>query len=113
MKILKRSGGMTQTQLYDLVRAENAGNMKDMISQEIEVRNFCFYETVDSKGDPKRALAIETPEHEVIVTNSPTFMEDFDTVIEIFWDDVRGVKISVSSATSANKREFITCRYAA
>lgn len=114
MKITKTSKDLTATERYFLTMAPSVQKMKDAVSQRIEVAAFCVYEDVNSKGEDQTILSISTPENEVFATNSPTFIEDFFKMQEIFTEAGEDVKaIQVISGTSKAGREFITCVFAA
>ena len=113
MNITRTSKELTAQERYFLTMAPSVQKMKDAISQEIEVAAFCVYEDTNSKGEEQTILSIATPENEVFATNSPTFMEDFLKMYDMFTDCGETItKVKVISGESKAGREFITCVYA-
>lgn len=114
MKIVNSSANLSTVNIYRLTKAPNAQKMKDAKGQRIEVSKWALYEDVDKKtGEVQEILAIETPEGEVFATNSSTFINDFISMHELFYDAGEEVNaITVISGTSKAGREFITCVYA-
>lgn len=113
MNITRTSKELTAQERYFLTMAPSVQKMKDAISQEIEVAAFCVYEDTNSKGEEQTILSIATPENEVFATNSPTFIEDFLKMYDMFTDCGETItKVEVISGESKAGREFITCVYA-
>lgn len=113
MNITRTSKELTAQERYFLTMAPSVQKMKDAISQEIEVAAFCVYEDTNSKGEEQTILSIVTPENEVFATNSPTFIEDFLKMYDMFTDCGETItKVEVISGESKAGREFITCVYA-
>jgi hypothetical protein len=113
MKIIKTSKDLTAKDKYFLTMAPSVQKMKDQISQRIEISKWCVYEDTNSKGEEQTILSIATPENEIFATNSKTFMDDFERMIDVFAEDgIEVTAIEVISGTSKAGREFITCVYA-
>lgn len=113
MTIIKTSKELSAQERYFLTMAPSVQKMKDAIGQELEVTAFCVYEDTNSKGEEQTILSMTTPEGDVFATNSPTFIEDFQKMWDLFNDLGEQVKaIKVISGTSKSGREFITCVYA-
>lgn len=113
MKILKSSPELSPVDIYKLTMNPNATKMKEVVGQRLEVAAFAVYEDVDKKtGEPQNILAIKTPEGEVFATNSPTFIEEFEKMVDFFGDhDMRVDSIEVFTGTSKAGRDFISCTY--
>lgn len=114
MQIINQSGELKTTDLYHLTMNPATKKMKDCKGQRLEVACWCIYEDVQkSTGALQEILAVKTPENEVFATNSPTFIEDFLNMWNLFKDGGETVTaINVISGTSKAGREFITCVYA-
>lgn len=114
MEIIKKSKEtFTPKELYVLTMSPETRKMKDAISQTVEIGNYCLYKDNNSKGEEHNILAISTPDGECIATNSPTFIEDFFRMQDMFAGCGEVVKsVKVISGTSKAGREFITCAYA-
>lgn len=113
MKIIKASANLTPKEIYNLTSSPAVRRMRDVVGSVIEIDKYAFYEDVNKKsGEVVEILAIQTPEEEIFATNSPTFKDDFASMIELFegmGEEVHA--ISVISGTSKAGREFISCSY--
>ena len=97
---------------YSLTMSPKMRNMKELKGSVLEVSAWCKYEDIDSKtGELRPILTIRTPEGEVYGTNSATFINDFESMVDMFGPG--GVDfLEIISGTSKAGREFITCAYA-
>lgn len=113
MTIINSSNNLSVKEIYALTMNPNTMKMKDAKGQRIELGNWAIYEDVNKKtGELHNILAIATPEGETFATNSPTFIDDFLAMHQLFTSMGEPVPaIVVSSGTSKNGREFITCVY--
>ena len=114
MQIINQSGELKTVDLYHLTMSPATQKMKDIKGQRLEVSCWCIYEDVQkSTGALQEILAVKTPENEVFATNSPTFIEDFTNMWNLFKSNGETVNaITVISGKSKSDREFITCTYA-
>lgn len=119
MQIIEKSAELKTTDLYHLTMNPATRKMKDCKGQRLEIDCWCIYEDVMKSNKPEQAgvvqeiLAIKTPEGEVFATNSPTLIDDFRKMWELFTSNGETVKaINIISGTSKAGREFITCVYA-
>lgn len=112
MKILNTyPESLTNKQLYQLTMSPKAGKMKDARGGVVEIAAFCEYVDVDKDDNERTVLSILTPQGEILATNSPTFLDDFHRMVDLFGP--AGVTaIEVITGTSKNGREFVTCAYA-
>ena len=113
MKIIKASENLTAKDIYTLTMNPNTEKMKDVKGQRIELCKWALYEDINKKTEePQQILAVSNPEGEAFATNSPTFIDDFMNMLELFSSMGETVPaIVVSSGTSKAGREFITCVY--
>jgi hypothetical protein len=110
LSIIRTSKELSTVEKYYLTMAPSVQRMKDAISQRIEIAAWCLYKDLNSEGEEQTILAIATPENEVFATNSPTFIEDFVKMQDMFTDNGDTVSaIKVINGTSKAGREFITC----
>lgn len=112
MKIIKTyPEELSNKKLYDLTLSPMIRKMSENEGAVLEVAAYCFYEDEDSDGNSRQLLSVLTPEGDSFATNSTTFREDFQRLIDLFGPD--GVTaIEVISGTSKAGRRFITCAYA-
>lgn len=113
MTIVNSSKNLGVKDIYALTMNPNTEKMKDHKGERIELGAWAIYEDVNRKsGEVQEILAIKTPEGETFATNSPTFMNDFLSMMELFTSMGEDVPaIVVSSGTSKAGREYITCVY--
>lgn len=113
MQIINSSANLTVKDIYALTMNPNTGKMKDHKGERIELAAWAVYQDVNRKtGEVQDILAIKTPEGETFATNSPTFINDFLSMMELFTSMGETVPaIVVSSGTSKAGREYITCVY--
>lgn len=112
MKIIKTyPEELTNKKLYDLTLSPKIQKMSENEGAVLEVAAYCFYEDEDSDGKSRPLLSVLTPDGESFATNSATFKEDFQRMIDMFGP--AGVTaIEIISGTSKAGRKFITCAYA-
>ena len=102
---------LSNKKVYDLTLSPKIQKMSENEGTILEVAAYCFYEDEDSDGKSRKLLSVLTPEGESFATNSSTFMEDFQRMIDVFGP--AGVTaIEIISGTSKAGRRFITCAYA-
>lgn len=113
MKIVKSSPELSPVDIYKLTMNPNATKMKEVAGQRLEIAAFAVYEDVDKKtGELHNILAIQTPEGDVIATNSRTFIDEFTKMVDFFGCyDMQVKAIEVITGTSKNGRDYITCTY--
>lgn len=113
MAILNASANLSTVDIYRLTKAPNTRKMKDAKGERIALAKWAVYEDVNKKtGEVQNILAIATPEGDTYATNSPTFVGDFLSMMELFNSAGETVPaIMVESGMSKAGREFITCVY--
>lgn len=113
MTIINSSKDLCVKDIYNLTMNPKTQKMKDVKGQRIEISAWAIYEDVSKKtGEVQEILAIVNHEGEVFATNSPTFINDFVNMIELFTSMGEIVPaIVVESGTSKAGREFISCVY--
>ena len=112
MTIIESKGNLTAAEQYFLTAAPDIQKMSSVKGQVIDVDKWCIYTDVNNKtGEEFELVSIMTPEKEVFVTNSKTFVRSFRQIVEIFGTD-GFAKIKVGSGTSKAGREFVTAIYA-
>ena len=114
MEIIKSSANLTTVQIYRLTRSPKTQKVSECVGQRLEIEAWCVYQDVDKKtGEMKEVLTLVTPEGEVFGTNSPTFIESFLDMWEMFEQAGETVHaVNVLTGTSKAGREFVICDYA-
>lgn len=116
MEILDVSREMSTEDKYFLTMSPEIEKMSSIKGMVLEIDCWILYKDKktdeDGKVEEETLLSIRNTLGEVFATNSPTFINEFERIIELFNDDGQEVKyIKVSSGTSKNGREYITCVY--
>lgn len=113
MQIINSSPNLSVKEIYALTMNPKTEKMKDHKGERIELSAWAIYQDVNRKsGELHEILAIKTPEGETFATNSPTFMNDFLAMIDLFSSMGESVPaIVVDCGQSKAGREFITCVY--
>lgn len=114
MEILRKSHDLTPVEIYNLVMTPEAGRMRDHKGERFELSAWCIYLDGDHNGEVQKLLAANTPDGLTLTTNSPTFIDDFERMVDLFDSFGQTVPaLTVISGTSKAGREFITCKYSA
>lgn len=113
MTIQKASADLTTVDIYRLTKAPNARKMSDAKGQRIPLSKWAMYDDVNRKtGEVHTILSIASEDGVVYATNSPTFVNDFVSMMELFEAAGEAVPaVVVESGISKGGREFITCVY--
>ena len=102
---------LSKKALYDLTMSPKSRKMSECEGSVLEIKAACIYADTDRNGELRTVLSVLTPEGEIFATNSPTFREDFERMVDLFGPD--GVTaIEIISGTSKAGRKFFTCAYA-
>lgn len=114
MEILRTSHDLTPVEVYNLVMTPEAGRMRDHQGERVELSAWCIYMDGDHNGEVQKLLAVNTPDGQTLTTNSPTFIDDFERMVDLFISFGQTVPaLIVISGKSKAGREFITCKYSA
>lgn len=113
MKIIEMSRELTAAERYHLTMSPAVQKMKNAKNQTISMSAWAVYIDTDKDGKEQTVLSILSDNGEIFATNSPTFINDFGRMTDLFHDAGEEVKaITVISGMSKAGREFITCVYA-
>lgn len=110
MKIIKTSReDLSKKELYFLITDPQIQKMSDLEDTEICVKDFVEYEDVNNTtGEIYTVISIAT-DLGTFATNSKTFIECFERIVECFGSDFNTIK--VFKATSNKGRKFLQCSY--
>lgn len=100
---------------YKLTKSPNIQKLKDMVSNIINVKAFCFYDDSKEDENEKIILTFLSSDGTVYGTNSKTAMSNFEDLLQFFADEImseNGMPVIVESSVSKNGREFIMLNYA-
>lgn len=111
MNIIRKSGELSNAQIYFLTQAAGSKPMRTAVGSELEVDSWVIYEDEDSNGELHTIVSILTPEREIFATNSQTFLRDFSKIADIFCGEGgEGIsRIKVISGKTKSNREYVTC----
>lgn len=114
MNIIKTTTRDKKT-LYQLTKGANVHRLQEAEGKDITVKNFILYEDVKSTGEVMRILAVEADTGEMVATNSPTFISEFDDICTISGDDpadMIGETVRVVAGMSKSGRKYFNCVWA-
>lgn len=113
MEIIKMSKNVEGADLYHLTTSPEIEKMTSVKGQTLALDKWALFSDLDRKtGEVRRILSIKSGD-KMYATNSATFIESFETMMECFRTmglDVHHIR--VSTGTSKGGREFINCVYA-
>lgn len=92
---------------YKMTKSPEIKKMSDCVDSILEVVGFLRYTDIDKLGEVKDVLSVLTDDMEMIATTSPTFIREFDDIVEIFGPNFGALK--VIGGRSKNGRNYITC----
>lgn len=111
MKIIKKHPeNLNTADLYKMTMSPAVKKMKDFVGAVVHVNAWIMYEDTDRSGKSHVVLSIMDNEGICRATNSPTFINDFEKMWELFDSVGNAVSaITVMSGKSKQNRDFITC----
>jgi hypothetical protein len=117
MEILTASAVLSTEDKYYLTMSPDIQKMSDQQGQILDIDKWLIYsdanEDKNAEAKEQQILSIMTKEGEVFATNSPTFIKDFQKLVDLFNSSNEKVeKIEIISGLSKAGRTFITCKYA-
>lgn len=113
MKIIMTSHELSATERYHLTMSPAVSKMKNSVGETIPVKSWALYNDTNRDGKEQEILSVLTNNGEIYATNSPTFIDDFLKMWNLFKDAGETVTaVNVISGTSKAGREFITCTFA-
>ena len=111
MNIINKSRELTKAEIYFLTKAQNIQKMSVLKGQRIDLSAWIIYDDTNMDGEDQTIFSCVTPENEVYATNSASFINAFNDILDCF-DSSEIHKLDVIARTSKNNREFLTCVYA-
>lgn len=109
MNIIKASEGLQNIDIYKLTRSPSTVKLSEMKDKTINVKDYVFYEDSRMKSDgsvvTSRILSIRTADGTIYATNSPTFIDEYLYILDLFGEPG---EIKVVGGTSRGGRAFIT-----
>lgn len=87
--------------------------MRDAEGMIVPVLNWMIYSDTDKEGNEQTILSILSEDNVAYATNSKTFIEAFEDLLDIFTDNGEVITaVKVIGGQSKAGRHFITCAYA-
>ena len=113
MEIIKMSKNVEGADLYFLTTSPEIKKMTSVKGQTLALDKWALFADADRKtGEMRKILSIKSGD-KMYATNSATFIESFEAMLECFAKTGLDVHhIRVSTGTSNGGREFINCVYA-
>lgn len=114
MKIIRsKNEKISVKEKYLMTMNPEIWRMRDAEGMTIPVLNWMVYIDKDREGNDQTLLSILSEDNVAYVTNSKTFIEAFDDLLDIFTDnDEEITAVKVIGGQSKAGRHFITCAYA-
>ena len=117
MEIIKSSAGLSKKAIYRLTNSQSAISLKNLSeSIQVKVSVYVYYSDVNSKGDDIELLTISCEDGTIYGTNSKTFIEAFNKIINDLGDpdpdsgeDGWVGELMIIKDISKNNRTFFTC----
>ncbi len=112
MEIIRKSReDLTKADLYKMITDKGIKKMSDAKGQNLDIIDYVIYEDLNrSTGEVMQILSVKTPS-DAYATNSPTFIESFEKIIECFDTDFK--TIGILEQKSRAGRAYLQCTYIA
>ncbi|MBO5804237.1 MAG: hypothetical protein J6R25_04100 [Bacteroidales bacterium] len=110
MEIIKATEGLSKKDIYKMVNDPAIKKIKEGSGLEVTLISYVRYMDTNNSGNEVDLLAINTDQG-IFATNSKTFIEDFERIIEQLGepgDEWTGV-IKIIEDISKNGRTFYQC----
>lgn len=111
MKIIEKSSGLTDRQVFTITHGNNLVKLSDNDGRQFDVVEYILYSDADPKtGEERELLALVTNDGDILSTNSATVIRTFRDMLESFTMPL--TDIVIESGTSKNGRTFYDIRFA-
>lgn len=108
MEIIKKyPENMDAMQVYMLTVSKSVGKLSELKGARLNVEAWVRGVDADRNGEAHPTLYIKSADGQRVATNSPTFIESFDTIVGIFGDAIP--PIAIVAQRSKNGREYMVC----
>lgn len=109
MKVIKSfPEEMDKKTSYRLMNSPDTNKMTDADGSTLYIKAWVIYTDADYKtGEEHKVLAIMTTDGDIFATISPTFMREFEKIMDHFDNDVEAIKVITGS--SKNGRQYVIC----
>ena len=109
MEIIKRSReSLDKKDLYMMITSKEIKKMSDA-PEKLKILDYVIYNDVrKDTGEIEKLISIKS-EQDVFASNSVTFIECFEAIIECFGSDFNTIRIFKEK--SKRGREFLNCCY--
>jgi len=114
MKIIRtKNENISVKEKYLMCMSPEIQRMRDKEGMDVPVINWMIYSDKDKEGKEQTLLSILSEDNVAYATNSPTFIEAFTELCDMFSDSGEEIiAIKVIGGQSKAGRHFITCAYA-
>lgn len=114
MKVIRtKNENISVKEKYLMSMNPEIRRMRDAEGMIIPVVNWMLYIDKDKEGNEQTLLSILSEDNVAYATNSKTFIESFDNLLDIFTDNGEEISaVKVIGGQSKAGRHFITCAYA-
>lgn len=113
MNIIKKSReNLDKKDLYFMATDSNIKKLSELANKTVKVIDYIIYTDVNNTEPDKeyKVISIKT-DAGCYASNSPTFIDCFEKIIECFGEDFS--QISITTQRSNKGRNFLICSYVA
>lgn len=108
MQIIKASKDLTNVDVYKMTKGTGTTKVSDCAGLVFKAAAYVIFEDVNRQtGQVMTIASIMTDEGKILVSNSPTFVEAFTDIVNIFGEEMPELKI-VEGKSKAG-RTFYNC----
>lgn len=113
MKIIRtKNENISVKEKYLMCMSPEIRRMRDMEGMDVPVINWMIYSDTGRDGQEQTLLSILSEDNVAYATNSPTFIEAFTELCDLFADSGEEIiAVKVIAGQSKAGRHFITCAY--
>lgn len=105
MNIIKNyPAEIEKRELVKMIKSPNTHKVSDMDGAVITIEKWVIFEDTDQKtGEVKKVLVLKTIDDELVGTISPTFINEFESYVDIIGDDLGSIQIVTGESKAGRK----------
>ena len=108
MQIIKASKDLTNVDVYKMTKGTGTTKVSDCAGLVFSVDAYVIFEDVNRQtGQIMSNASIRTADGKILVSNSPTFVEAFADIVDIFGDEIP--ELMIVEGKSKAGRTFYNC----
>lgn len=108
MQIIKASKDLTNVDVYKMTKGTSTTKVSDCAGLVFTVDAYVVFEDVNRQtGQVMSIASIKTADGKILVSNSPTFVEAFNDIVDIFGENIP--ELTIVQGKSKAGRTFYNC----